>query len=201
MRHRVDDRGGGADGADLPHPLRLSLPRTAFRTPGGVESRNVVGPRHDIVEKGSALQLPVLRVVDGALEHRLADALHRASVDLAARDGVVQDSADVVGGGESDQRDVARIRIDLHFRDEDAGGKGCIFVRRARPTRAPLGGVGQIRREFEKGQNAIRPRNAECPGRVFEIDGRRFETVRGLLPGPLQKHVRGAQHRGAADDQ
>ena len=95
----------------------------------------------------------------------------------------------------------ARIGIDFHFRDEDAGGKGRIFVRRARPSRAPFNLVGQIRRELEEGQNAVRPRNAEGPGRVLEIDGRRFESVRGLLSGPLQKHVCGAQDGGAADDQ
>ena len=68
-------------------------------------------------------------------------------------------------------------------------------------TPRAAGLVGQIRGKLEEGQDAIRPRDAEGPGGVLEIDGRRFESVRGLFPRPLHEHVRSAQDGGAADDQ
>ena len=61
-----------------------------------------VGARHRVVHEAAGQRLAALGVVDHLLAQRLADALHRAAVELAAHDHRVDHAADVVDRGIGD---------------------------------------------------------------------------------------------------
>src|SRR5947207_2198483 len=62
-------------------------------------------------------ELPALRVVQGMLEKRLADALRDAAVDLPLDDHVVDDAADVVDAHDAGDGDFTGLGIDFGLAD------------------------------------------------------------------------------------
>ena len=83
---------------------------------------------------------PEDRVVDGVLQHRLAEALRHAAGHLAAHDQRVHRLADIVAHAVAHQFDDAGFRIDLHLGHVAAVGE------RVGIDRRDLGGIQQGRR-------------------------------------------------------
>ena len=129
---RRAERAGLADalGAERVHRRRRH---------GGVqlEARKIDGARHRVVHERAGHQLAVL-VVDGLLDHRLADALGQAAVDLSLDNQRVDEVAGIVHGDELEQPRLAGVLVDLEHRDVAAERVGVVgrleerFVAQAR---------------------------------------------------------------------
>ena len=65
-----------------------------------------------------------LEIVTYFLHQRLADALRHATMQLAGDDHRVHDSPEIIDGEVAHDPRHAGFRIDLHFRDMAAIGKG-----------------------------------------------------------------------------
>ena len=63
-------------------------------------------------------------VVDAVLEHRLAEALRDAAMDLAVHDHRIDDGADVVDRPVADELDAPGFGIDLDLADMHAVAEG-----------------------------------------------------------------------------
>src|SRR5678816_2051489 len=81
--HRRRRRADGAELADALDPERVGQAGNRG-VEAGAEVRQPLGPRHRIVHEAAGHELAAAFVVDDPLAERLADALDRAAVDLAA---------------------------------------------------------------------------------------------------------------------
>ena len=82
-----------------------------------LEARQVVGARQRVVHQRAGEQLPRLRVVAAALEHRLPQPLRQAAMHLACDDHRIHEVAEVVDRGEALERRAARLGVHLHLAD------------------------------------------------------------------------------------
>ena len=109
-----------------PMPLIWYGPTPLSESRSTVFSGGMSRDRRDlVVAEGERGHAPVL---DAQLLHqRVADALDEAAVDLPLVADRVDDLADVVGGGEVEQLDLARLRVDRDLGDLDgeAGDLAC----------------------------------------------------------------------------
>src|SRR5438094_710312 len=76
-----------------------------------LEGGQIVGARHRVVIVGAGQKLTGLFVVDAGFEDGLADPLRETPMHLAGDDHRVDDSAEIVRGGEFDDFDAAGIGI------------------------------------------------------------------------------------------
>ena len=110
---RVDDARRRAERAGLAHALGAEwVHRRRRHRRVELEAREVGGARQRVVHERAGQQLPVL-VVDGLLDHRLADALRQPAVDLPFDDERVDQIPGVVDGHEFQQRRLAGLAVDL----------------------------------------------------------------------------------------
>jgi hypothetical protein len=79
--------------------------------------RQVIRPRHAVIQKRAGEELTARRVIHAILAQRLAYPLHDTAMDLAFDDQRVEYHADIVDCGVGDESQLAGIRIDL-----DLGG-------------------------------------------------------------------------------
>src|SRR5205823_8575891 len=73
--------------------------------------------RHRVVHEAAGDELAAAFVVDHLLAERLAEPLHRAAVDLAARDRRADDAADIVDRRIGDDSHAAGVGVDLDLAD------------------------------------------------------------------------------------
>ena len=144
--------------------------------------------RHRIVHETGALQLTGFGVVGHPLHQRLADALHRAAVDLAFDDGGADDAADVVDRGIGHHRHLAGGRVELNLADMAAVGPG---------RAAGGGGVGGgdaatrlARGQLEQADAQIGAGDLEAAFAVFDVGGRRFQCLGGQALGVFHRLLR-----------
>src|SRR5678815_1397457 len=104
--HRRRCRADGAELADALDPERVGQAGNRG-VEAGAEVRQPLGPRHRIVHEAAGDELAAAVVIDDPLPKRLADALDRAAVDLAADDGRAHHPADVVDRSVGDDLHVA----------------------------------------------------------------------------------------------
>ena len=130
LAQRVDGRGDDArrraERAGLADALGAErVHRRRRHRAVQLEAREVDRARHRVVHERSGQQLAVV-VVDGLLDHRLADALRQAAVDLSLDDHRVDQIPGVVDGDELQQRRLAGLAIDLEHRDVAAERIGVV---------------------------------------------------------------------------
>ena len=93
---RVHDARGRAEGAGFADALGAERIDRRRRDRGvQLEAREVGGARQRVVHERAGQQLPVV-VVDGLLDHRLADALRQPAVNLPLDDQRIDQVARVV---------------------------------------------------------------------------------------------------------
>ena len=90
-----------------------------------LEAREVGRARHRVVHERAGDELAVL-VVDDLFDHRLADALRQAAVNLALDDQRVDQVAGIVHGDQLQQLRLAGLAIDLEHRDVAAERVGVV---------------------------------------------------------------------------
>ena len=140
------------------------------------------------------------------LQHRLADALRDAAVDLPIDDHRIDDGADVVDRPETDQLDLAGIRIDLDLADVGAVAEGEIrrivdrgvLQTRLGIGREVVGGVGGLR-HVREGDAPVGAGDREHAVGKLDIAGRGLEQMGGDQLGLGDDLVGGAVERRAAD--
>ena len=79
---------------------------------------------------------PSLALVDRLLHQRLADALHRAAMDLAGEQQRIERHAEIVDDDVVDDLDDAGRRIDLDFGEMGAVRIGAVGLRRRSRSRS-----------------------------------------------------------------
>src|SRR5258708_4308688 len=102
--------------------------------------------RHRVVHVSRREQLARLAVVDAAFQQRLADALRDPAVHLALDDHRIHDVAEVVAGGEVDDRRLSGLGVDLDL--ADVGSRGVREV----------GGIGKgdlVQPGLERGERVV----------------------------------------------
>ena len=155
--------------------------------------------RQRVVHVAGAQQLAAVGVVGHALAQRLADALHRAALDLALHDVRADDAPDVVHRGVGHDLDAAGGGVDLDLGDVAAVGPA---------GRAGLGrAVGDDarlrlpRRQLEQPDAEVGAGDAEAARAVLDVGGRRLQRVGRELPALFDRALGRHAHGRAAGEQ
>ena len=122
----VNHRRRGTDGAqfaDTFHPQAVVFTGCGL-VHGVVKNWRELSSRRAVVHQAAGDQLAGFFVVQQVFAQRLADALHRAAVKLAAHDHRIDDTADIVDRGIGQHLDVPGLRIHFHLGDVAAIGPG-----------------------------------------------------------------------------
>ena len=190
--HRVHHRRRRANGAEFAHTLGTQAVGQAGHAliERSLEADEHIGMRQGVVHEAGAEQL-ALRVVGHALAQSLADALDRAAFHLAAHDGRAHDAADVVDRGVGHDLHVARGGVDFDLANVATigptrrTGLGAAFGQQHRRRLAP--------REIEQVDRQVGAGHRETTGRVFDVSGRSFQSLRSqilaMLNGALRRHA------------
>src|SRR6185437_10090879 len=121
----VDDRRTGADRARLARALDAQRISLAGHVMGLEHERRSVGrARQRIIHERAGDELAVLGVVDSLLHQGLADALHRAAMNLAGQQHWIERHTKIVDDDVVDHLDDAGGGIDLDLGDMGAVGIG-----------------------------------------------------------------------------
>jgi len=164
--------------------------------------------RDRVVGQVTAQQLPALRIINGAFEHRLADALGDAAMNLPGQQQRVDDDAEIVDDDITLDDDLPGVRVDFDFADMAAIGEG----RRRRDEMPGLGKAGvdpwrQLRR-VKSGARHLLDRDPAVGAAYREtavikgdIGFRRFKQMRRDLAALGDQFVGRFHRRGTADRQ
>ena len=119
QRRRRADRAGlaGALDAERVGAARHDIVRE-------LDPRQRIGARHGIIGQVAGQQLPALRVVDRAFEHRLPDPLRDPAMHLARQQQRVDDGAEIVDHQIAHDLDQPGFGVDLDLADMTAVRKG-----------------------------------------------------------------------------
>ena len=203
-RHDARRRSERAGFADALRAERIARRRRHGRRQ--LEAREIGGPRHRVVHERSGHQLAVV-VVDRFFDHRLADALRQAAVDLSFDDQRVDQIAGIVDGDQLQQLRLAGLAIDLEHRDVAAERIGVVrrleerFVAEARldarrQRHGHIGVAGDRRERFRLGRRALDADHAVLEDDVVFAG---FEHRRGELRHLLLHLAAGEMQRRAGD--
>ena len=120
--HRVHHGGRRPDGSSLATSLNAKRVVRARRDAGVINlvHRQIIGARHGVIHEARGEELTIV-IIGAVLKERLADALGETPMDLPIDDHWVDDIAEVVRGRKAHDRDLARLRIDLHLTGIAAG--------------------------------------------------------------------------------
>ena len=151
--------------------------------------------RHGVVHQAAGEQLAAGVVVHQLLAQRLADALHRAAVQLPAHDQRVDDAPDVVDAGVAHEGHGAGPRVELHLADVAAVGPGgaADAVRVVDEDVALELAAGQL----EQADGVVGAGHVKARRRVANVLGRGLQLARRQLPR-LRQRVLGARAHGRA---
>src|SRR4029077_6777605 len=200
-RQRARTAGFAASlGAD-----RIGLRRN--RVVQNLECRSVGGARHGVIHERAGAQL-ALGVVKRVFHQRLAETLHRTTMDLALDEHRVHHRAEIIAADVAIHMGLARLRIDLDLGDvtavgEDAGDGGAHFrvVEGARHAGREVCRLAQSRREIDDADRAVGAGNGEAPFREFDVLDARLEQRGRRKLAALYHHVeRGDDRRAARHD-
>ena len=203
----IDQRRRRADRAGLARPLdpeRVGAARHDII--GKLDLRQRVGMRHGVIGQIAGQQLPALRIIHRAFEHRLPNPLRDPAMHLSRQQQRVDDRAEIVHDEIAHDLDQPGLRLDLDLADMNPFGKvgagGVKWPLSAKPGSRPGGN--------SPGLNAARatalivtlrsvPAIVKTPSSNADIGLGGFELVRGDLSALLDQLVGGMEQRGAAD--
>src|SRR5438445_1797685 len=203
---RIDDGCARRDRARLADSLHSELVGRAWRDRVvGRQGGDLVCGGHRVVEQGARLQLPGIFVVDDFFEKRLGDALRDATMNLPLDDRRVDDVSAVVDRYILLNLNRARLRIHLDHADvgaerPDAAGRVEIgnrfqaLLHALRQARAVRGKCHLTERLGLVGA----PLDMELALVENDVFFRRFQYVRGQLPGLVDHLAAGAADRDTA---
>src|SRR6266851_2877050 len=152
---------------------RIRLRR--YRMEDRDEIRRIDRAREAVIHERAGEEL-ALRVVERALQHRLADPLHHSAVDLPLDQQRIDDGAKIIDGKIFHHLDMAGLRIDLDLGDMTAVRKGrrhavadMTDVERLRAIGRQLHAAGaQLLRKLHDPNAAVGAGDAETP--IGELD-------------------------------
>ena len=207
MADGIDDgglhRGRTADGAAFADALGAQRVEVRGRLHvDDFEAGQLGGRDERVVGQVGRDRVAVLVVAD-FLEQGLRSTLSDATVDLAFEQHRVQHAASVVACDLAQQRDLARLRIDFHYRHVRAEREAGRTLEEQRVLQT-LGQIGLgVRSDGQVGpalRDGRRTRHVERAVVLVEHDvgfvG--LQQFGGQLAGLLDQFDRGVPHRGAA---
>ena len=202
IRHGIDHRRRGANGAQLAHPFHAQhvvLARRALVHRRDEKARHDVGMRHRVVHQTARHRLACFAVVHQRFAQRLAQPLHRTAVELTAHDHWVDHTPHIVDRRIRRQLHRAGGWVHFHLADMAAVGPGraaggCFGVELDATLRLTLGHLGQ--RHVQVGA-----RHREAASVVLHVLRGGFQGLGGQLAGTLEGLGRPHAHRRAPGEE